>query len=360
MKSRVLKKLESAYECANSPDYIPSSPFSIEIKTVLFSSHLTFKYILLNALASKSACQDINTLCLQKQSLLVGAYDARSICHEVLVPFERKYLANALGGSNEPFLNKPARYAELTKENPCRKGNDTKLLHMLCDFLPKITTSTIAYQALIDALYYTIQLGNNKAKKLNIVPNTNASLINIEHFINSLVEESFGGESLVLAMGTLIKLYTNILDGNCKVEVHVVNQCGASSKEVSDIDVYRNNKLLYTLELKDKNFAPQDVQHAVSKALDAGIHRLFFVTGPHAQLLSSSYENLVTEAAKEGLYLTFLNYRAFTKLLLSLMLPPSCDEFIDTLKVVASDARLKDSTIEHFLQVAYATNLITK
>ena len=118
---------------------------------------------MVTALLSKASYPQINPLCLQKGSKLKGAYDARSICHFVLVPFEREYLFNALGGSNEPFLNKPARFPELDPSNPVRKGKDQELLNLLCDFLPKVNSTEQAFKALTDSIYCALQ--KVKAKK---------------------------------------------------------------------------------------------------------------------------------------------------------------------------------------------------
>ena len=38
----------------------------------------------------------------------------------VIVPFDTEVLNKALGGSNEPFLNKPARFPELSTSNAVR------------------------------------------------------------------------------------------------------------------------------------------------------------------------------------------------------------------------------------------------
>jgi len=38
----------------------------------------------------------INALCLQKKSTLSGAYDARIVCHKVVVPFEMDTLGKVL------------------------------------------------------------------------------------------------------------------------------------------------------------------------------------------------------------------------------------------------------------------------
>lgn len=142
-KTTAEKMLYQAYEEALKGAR-PQTRFVRFIDSIIDNTHKTFKYILFTALLSKATDSSINPLCLQAGSSLRGAYDARTICHNVIVPFEMSVLEKALGGSNEPFLNKPARFPELSKTNPVRRGNDQDLLNILCDNLPQVRSSKSA------------------------------------------------------------------------------------------------------------------------------------------------------------------------------------------------------------------------
>ncbi|ERI11866.1 restriction endonuclease, SacI family [Aneurinibacillus aneurinilyticus] len=349
--------LEQAFKTANSGDYTPSSKFADAIHTVLFNTHLTFKYILVNALLAKASFPQINPICLQKKSTLSGAYDARSLCHKVLVPFERNNLNGALGNSNEPFLNKPARFTELSPKNAVRKGRDSMLLNLLCDFLPQINSQNEAFHSLTDALFYALQLAKNKQQKFNFTSIKTPTYTDIEIFIKELLEESYGGECLALAIGTLLKLKSETIIGENRVEVHVVNQSGASSKEVNDIDVYHEDEILYTIEAKDKHYSQQDVEHAVRKTAEAGCDRLTFITGPRAKF-DGSHTPLVLSASKLGVYLTFTSYEAFTKNILSLILPKTANDFFKLLMHTCDEARVKEETLNHVIKTARNHQLI--
>ena len=98
----VTKTLYRALSDAKKPE-VHETKMKRLIDFVLDYTHLTYKYVLVNALAAKATDENINPLCLQKQSELQGSYDARSICHKSLVRFEMTELGKALGGSNEPF-----------------------------------------------------------------------------------------------------------------------------------------------------------------------------------------------------------------------------------------------------------------
>ncbi|MCY9111217.1 restriction endonuclease, SacI family [Bacillus atrophaeus] len=358
--SEAKKVINSAYSIASKYDFIPKSKYKNDIYTVLNENHLTYKYILVNALLAKASFPEINPLCLQKQSKLKGAYDARSLCHQILVPFEKEKLFGALGSSNEPFLNKPARVPELSPTNPVRKGRDSRILELLCILLPNITTREIAFEALTDALYYALQLVKDKEEMIGSLTINIPSFFEIEEFIHELLSKSFGGESLALAIGSLMEVFTDSLEGTTRVEVHVVNQSGASSKEISDIDVYLNNEILYAIEAKDKDYEPKDVFHAVQKTAESQCSRLMFVTGPRGKLINSvlSHAELINQASDKGVYLTFLSYRAFTKMVLSLSLVKSIEEFFQILLDISDGARLKSQTVAHVIEVATRTGIV--
>lgn len=105
------------------------------IQTVLTGPHKTYRYILVNALLAKATNEKINALSLQKGDGKGGKFDARSLCHKVVVPFEKLQLPGCLGDSNEPFLNKPARFVSLSLTNAVRTGKDWETLKNLITIL---------------------------------------------------------------------------------------------------------------------------------------------------------------------------------------------------------------------------------
>ena len=155
----------------------------------------------MNALASKATDPSINALCLQKRSNLPGAYDARTICHKVFVQFEMIELGKALGGSNEPFLNKPARYTELSKTNAVQRGNDQMLLNKLVDELPKIVASDEAYTGLVYAIKKLLAIKVEKEKITAFdYSELDGNAAKLAILIDQILQGSFEGEALTLAV----------------------------------------------------------------------------------------------------------------------------------------------------------------
>ena len=102
-------------------------------------------------------------------------------------------------------------------------------------------------------------------------------------YIYAITEHSLEGEVCPLIVSQLEQMY---LGKDFKVEPHKVNQSGASSKEVGDIDVYdKNKKLIYSIEVKDKDFSKQDVAHAITKFRQADLSTSLFVYGKNVSFV---------------------------------------------------------------------------
>ncbi len=127
--------LKSAVEQVTRNNYQTCPELADNIRLITLGTHLTYRYVLLTGILSKAANPEVNPLVLQVKSGLPGAFDARSVCHKVIVPLEKELLGNRLGASNEPYLNKPARFPEMSKENAVRRGNDLLLRDKLVDVL---------------------------------------------------------------------------------------------------------------------------------------------------------------------------------------------------------------------------------
>lgn len=262
----------------------PNDELAKLIEKVILGSHKTYKYILVTNLLAKAANRRVNALCLQAGAGLSGAFDSRSLCHKVVVPFERKDLSNALGGSNEPYLNKPARFKKLSMKNAVRSGNDREILNSLIHIADFVNEggSELAFTCLsycFSLLERTIS-NNELLNTVNTI--ITPDLVDVYTYIARFVEESLEGETCVAVVGAVEKQFYASLKGEYKVVAHKVNESGASTKEIGDIDVYEKNTCFYSIEVKDKAFTVYDVDHAFSKMMAAQIKRGSFVYGPRA------------------------------------------------------------------------------
>lgn len=339
--------LQKALDAALLGSYNISSEMEEKIKKVLQHTHLTYKYILLNGLLAKVTNVSANPLNLQAGSPLPGAFDARSLCHSVIVPFEQGVLGKRLGGSNEPFLNKPARFPYLSVENAVRRGEDKLTLERLIEIFNQVNEQENAEQELIAALHCILALKSRTLQFSEVIKEEVVSKKIISEFVRNMVASSCEGETLILSVSVLFEIYNITNEVDLLVNSHPTNQSGASSKEISDVDVFDKSGLIrYCIEAKDKKFNRNDVDHAITKVAEYGHNELIFLYGPNA---SSDFDldNIVNEYEDKGFYLSFVDIFDFTNTINALSSVISVQLFLDILKKHIDLIRAKDTTIQH-------------
>lgn len=314
---------------------------SRRIEKILNGNHKTYKYILVNGLLAKATDDSVNPLTLQAGSELEGAFDARSLCHKVLVQFERDFLHNALGGSNEPFLNKPARFPELSEKNAVRKGEDKKALLSLIHIFNHIKSSQESNAYLACAL----QCLNDRIEKLQALNESSIiyspTLVEVYEFVIRFCGKSFEGETSVLIVATLEKLYHASLTGNYSVVAHKVNQSGASSKEVGDIDIFKDGFFKYAIEVKDKDFTAYDISHAFDKIIANSGEKGQFIFGPNANHDWHDIRPILKNYAKHGFFTFFMGIFQYSRAMLFKIGTLNKQAFVDTLIESANEINAK-------------------
>ena len=351
LKEMAKVKLDTAYGVAlDHPESTCSHSEFVDF--VIDNTHLTYKYVLFTALLSKATDDSINPLCLQKKSELPGAYDARTVCHKVIVPFEMEVLDKVLGGSNEPFLNKPARFKELDKSNAVRRGNDQAILNSLCDNLPTIKTSEDAFRCLVYMLCKLIKTRDEKRKLTVFTIEDSENLPSkLQKYVLEALSQSYEGEVLTLLIAGIYHLMY-LHHPTIQVEVHPVNQSGASGREVSDLDIYKNGTLLTSNELKDKPYAETDVRHAADKVISAGGNRMLFIEGSRGEKIGQFTNDIQNEYIARNFLLRIISYKDFFSTAITSMEFVDCEEFIRYILNIAHETKFKEEVIVYLDELA--------
>lgn len=323
---------------------IKRDKISSDIKFIINNTHKTYKYILVTGLLAKATNEKANALALQAGAPLEGAFDARSLCHNVLVPFERDFLQNALGGSNEPFLNKPARFTHLSIDNAVRRGKDKEILKRLISIFNFINASREAEIYLSCALEYLNQR-IEKIKELHDRKITySPTLIEIYEFVFRFLEESFEGETSAIVVGTLEKIFHRRFSKSFRVIAHKVNQSGASSKEVGDIDIYKEDRFYYSIEVKDKRFTAYDLEHAINKIKNNNGVKGQFIYGPNAIFEEMSIRDKIAAFENSGFMILFQDIFSYSRVMFFKTGLNDKQEFLDTLMETALEMNSKEET----------------
>ena len=174
----------------------------------------------------------------------------------------------------------------LRRNNPAAGGDPRQALVALCENLPKIETKEdarscvdyIVSKLLADKIVRDAQLELFDSVAYNM------SVFRVRKFLDDLLDQGFGGAALVLTATALYHLQYS--SNEFSVVPHPVNQSGSSSKQFSDLDLFRNGTPFMGTELKDKPFTASDVDHAAETAYKAGSSSLLFVAGRQSSFAS--------------------------------------------------------------------------
>ncbi len=287
---RAREILASAWEKIDDAGIVPSALARPALDAILGAKDVTFKYLLVTGLLGKCANPKVHLRALQAGSRLKNAYDARSLCHQVVVGFEKEK-GNLWGLSNEPFLNKPARHPEHDKAN--RQLKNKKLAATLHDVLD------LAHGAKPDEcfamLVHVLRMSRQRLAVQAVAnASSDATYQRVIDFVAAFLFEADGGARLVALAGAFLTL---LRDG-FEVRVYPPTFSDKFAKTAGDIEIRRDGVLVSASECKHRPLTLSDVQHGIKKAREAGVREYCFIV---AEGVAAGQETAVqAELAKVG------------------------------------------------------------
>lgn len=249
----------------------PKVPLKMQqaIEAVMNAADVTFKYILVTGFLAKYVNPKTHARALQVGSALPGAHDARSLCHGVVIGFE-KTKGNLFGLSNEPFVNKPARHPEHQGDNPQLRNRPlAERLHAALESAQKASREKV-YQGLV----HILRIGAVRAASESQVEVTaEVNLRDVISFIEQFMEKADGGARLAAVWGA----FTALLNEKSQVKAYSPNAADLYANTAGDIEVYDQKILVSASECKQRPINLDDVKHGIVKASKKGVPEYNFV-----------------------------------------------------------------------------------
>jgi len=262
----------------DATQYVDDPFVRSNIRDVLTDSGKTYRYILVNAALSKAVNPDIHYRGLQAGSSLEGAYDARSVAHEVLVPWEKDH-GERLGGSPEPFVNNPARHPEVDTGNRARSSQKQERLYNLLQRLEdNVREGTLDPTTV---LRETLQaVSELESKTVDFESPSDAPYELIEEKIEQYIDKSGNGERLPAVVAGIVQTYyEHANEGNWRVDCEHANVSDEFSNAAGDVEIFRGDTLHKAIEVKDKPATRSSVQHAIEKGRMNELGEYLYVPG---------------------------------------------------------------------------------
>lgn len=239
------------------------------------SSTKTYHYVFPTQLLAKCVNPDVDCTTLQA-NFSEKSFDARSVCHDVIVPFEKNNY-NVLGGSPEPYVNNPLRCAAVSKVFRQRQKNKVHW-DLMADFLEQIENSDDPALTLYCFKYvlYSIYKKLADVSVIYATPNR-ISLYNTIDIINEFISERSGGdrlETVASALFMTIGEHFNLYDDVRRSKINASDQ---STKQVADIECFKEGSLLLGVEVKDQELSLTHFESTIDKARASKLSEILFI-----------------------------------------------------------------------------------
>lgn len=275
--AREWQSLSSAEPEANT-DSAPCDPELAEaIHRSINSRTKTYRYVLPTQLLAKVVAPSLDCRCLQAARGGKGAFDARSLCHKVIVDFDKQN-DFVLGGSAEPYVNNPLRQPEVSAKYRS-KQKDKEGWDDLCRVLEAVEKKNLPeftrliFRRTLSEIYGRL----SEVSIIYPVPRRISLSRNLDLIRKYLAEHSGGdrmlaiSSALFLLIGQQFGLFREVRRGN-------INAADAQSGLVADMEcIGGEGEVVMAVEVKDRQIAVNQIKDKLIGARARQITEILFI-----------------------------------------------------------------------------------
>ena len=316
------KKLQEEWDLLTQRGIKRKEALPIEISDAISrsvnSKTLTYRYVLPTQILAKVVMPALDCHSIQAGSGLQGSFDARSLCHRVIVDFDREN-DSVLGGSKEPYLNNPLRIPAIRTEYRTAQKDKVgfdDLLRVL-DFIEEHS------ECALPALRVVLLSISERLRCTSLtypVPNR-VSLAQCCQVVSAFVAERTGGMRLQTVCVALFRCIGQAFGAFSAVEAANINAADSSTGSAADLECKDDEgNVVLAVEVKDRQLA---LRHALDKlpgARSKGIRELIFlVQGGIAPAETESVKDLIDREFVTGQNIYVCEFAVFLESCLVLL-----------------------------------------
>lgn len=246
------------------------------IRECLTSPAKTYHYVLPTQLLAKAVNPGLDCHSLQAAYDVPGAFDARTVAHEVLVPFDVRNF-NVLGGSPEPYVNNPLRVPAVTPEyrNQQKYKRDWDKLVLVLDEIQETTSAEFIQAAFRQTL---VEIYRLLAGVQVTYPTPNRiSLAKALEVVDEFITSSSGGDRMETVSSAFFRTIGNEFGLFDEVKRAKVNAADMASGMVADIECWHKGQIVFLVEVKDRALSLTQMDRKIEGARAHHIAELLFV-----------------------------------------------------------------------------------
>jgi hypothetical protein len=264
------------------------------------------------ALLARSTDQRIDVHSLHARAKFPGAYSARSLAKDVLVPLSRELRVHLGVTGREPLNNQPYFHNDVVNRQMNVKGNARIALNLVCDLLDELSgiddrgelLSALAAFLDVRRQYWT-------TARDYFAPETTFAFADLLNWIDRFVKaDSEGGRRAQAVAAGLM----DVVEGDENVETGRINDPDRNFP--GDVAAYsrgKERKVVRVLEVRDKELSDSDLRDFGCKAARFGVGRAgILAVAPNQAPLE--FTGAQAEAAAKGVHLElFIGWTAFVR-----------------------------------------------
>lgn len=271
----VIQQHESA--TIESPDPLRNRPDLIGlIHECLTSKSKSYHYVLPTHLLAKCVNPSLDAHSIQVSYGGSGAFDARSLAHGVIVPFDQANFC-VLGGAPEPYANNPLRIPGVTAAyaSAQKQQNDWAKLITVLDAVESAADPVFTAEV-FDRVLFEIHKLLADVRVVYPTPNR-VSLDETYSLVQQYLAEKSGGdrmEELTAALFQTIGVRFRLFD---EVRREKVNAADRSSGMSADIECLTGGEVVLLIEVKDRSLTLVQLSAKLDRVRAAHISEILFI-----------------------------------------------------------------------------------
>lgn len=221
------------------------------IHDCLQSATLSYHYVLPTQLLAKAVNPALDAHAVQAGYPGTGAFDARSIAHDVIVPFDRDH-ERVLGGSPEPYVNNPLRVPGITPDyrGPQKNKADWDKLVMILDAVEASSDPAFA-RTVFDQVLVEIYRILDRVTVAYPTP-SRISLERTNQLIDEFLAAKSGGERMEAVCTAVFRIIGKKFALFDEVRREKVTSADMSTGMAGDIECLLNGRVVLVVEVKDR------------------------------------------------------------------------------------------------------------
>lgn len=269
-----------------------------DIRACLTSKIKTYHYVLPTQLLAKSVDQSLNAQSLQVAYDTAGSFDARTVAHEVIVPFDQANY-RVLGGSPEPYVNNPVRVPAITVEYQAQQKNkaDWSKLIAVLEAVQEADNAGFT-QMVFDQVLLEIYRLLSDVQVIYPTPNR-ISLPATQTLLEEFLSTTSGGERMEAVCTALFQTIAQEFGIFDTVNRHKVNAADASTGMLADIECLLNGEAVLLIEVKDRSLRLMQLDSKLDQVRSRQITELLFLTRKGAETFQEEGTEITNRVQSE-------------------------------------------------------------